>query len=75
VSQIDRIKEILGWLKVVFGALIVIDVSLIAWLAQNFGTADVVLLVLAFVAVVAATAGIIVVNRAAYRRMEELGRL
>jgi hypothetical protein len=34
VPQIDRIKEELGWLKVVFGVLAAIDTSLVAWLAQ-----------------------------------------
>ena len=33
VSKADRIKEALGWLKVVFAALVAVDVSLIAWLA------------------------------------------
>ena len=40
MSKIDRVKEVIGWLKVAFGALIAIDVSMIAWLAQNFSTAD-----------------------------------
>jgi hypothetical protein len=31
MSQAERIKELLGWLKIVFTALVAIDVSLIAW--------------------------------------------
>src|SRR5713101_6295610 len=49
VSKLDRIKEELGWLKVVLAASIAIDVSLIAWLAQNFETASSTLLVLALI--------------------------
>lgn len=75
MSRADRIKEALGWLKVVFVALVAVDVSLIAWLAQNFQTADSVLVVLAFVAVVCTTAAIIGVNHAAYKRIAELENL
>ena len=40
MSKADRIKEALGWLKVVFAALVAVDVALIAWLAQNFQGAE-----------------------------------
>ncbi len=40
MSKADRLKEEIGWLKLVFGALIAVDVSLVAWLAQNYATAD-----------------------------------
>jgi hypothetical protein len=33
MSRGDRIKEELGWLKLVFGVLVAIDVSLVGWLA------------------------------------------
>ena len=46
MSQAERIKELLGRLKIVFAALVAVDVSLIAWLAQNFRSADAVLVVL-----------------------------
>lgn len=75
MSRADRIKEALGWLKVVFVALVAVDVSLIAWLAQNFRSADNVLAVLALVAVVCTTAAIIGVNHAAYKRIAELENL
>jgi 4-hydroxybenzoate polyprenyltransferase len=72
LCQADRIKEMLGWLKVVFAALVAVDISLIAWLAQNFQSADTVLVVLAFVAVVCTTAAIVGANHAAYKRIAEL---
>jgi 4-hydroxybenzoate polyprenyltransferase len=75
MSKVDRVKEALGWLKVVFVALVAVDVSLIAWLAQNFKTAETVLLVLALVAVVCTTAAIIGVNHNAFRRIAELENL
>ena len=75
VSKAERIKEALGWLKVVFAALVAVDVSLIAWLTQNFESADGVLVVLALVAVVCTTVAIIGVNHAAYKRIAELENL
>jgi len=75
VSKLDRIKEELGWLKVVLAASIAIDVSLIAWLAQNFETASSTLLTLALIGVLAASAGIIVVSHAAYKRIVQLENL
>ena len=75
MSQIDQIKEIVGWLKVVFGALVAVDVSLIAWLSQNFHSADTILVVLAVVAVLLTTVGIVSVNHAAFRRIAQLEKL
>jgi hypothetical protein len=46
---VDRVKEEIGLLKLFLAALIAIDVSLIAWLAQNYTRAN-RLLVLAAVA-------------------------
>ena len=37
MARIDKIKEEIGWLKVIFGILIATDISLIAWLVENFG--------------------------------------
>jgi 4-hydroxybenzoate polyprenyltransferase len=75
MSKADRIKETLGWFKVVFVALVAVDVSLVAWLAQNFKTAETVLVVLAFIGVACTTAAIIGVNHAAYKRIAELENL
>ena len=37
MALIDKRKEEIGWLKVLFAILIATDISLIAWLIQNFG--------------------------------------
>jgi hypothetical protein len=75
MARADRIKEAIGWLKVLFVTLAAVDVSLIAWLVENFQTADAIIIVPAFVAVICASAGIIGVNHAAYRRIVELEKL
>ena len=75
MARADRIKEALGWLKVLFVSLVAVDVSLIAWLAENFRTADTVLATLAFVTVLCTNAAIIGINYAAYTRIAELENL
>jgi 4-hydroxybenzoate polyprenyltransferase len=75
MMRVDGIKEAIGWLKVVFISLIAVDVSLVAWLAQNLQTAQAVLVALALVAVICTTAAIIAVNQAAYLRIAELENL
>ena len=40
MAKLDRLKEEIGWLKVVFGILVAIDASQVGWLAQNYTTAS-----------------------------------
>ena len=65
MSEADEVKEEIGWLKLIFAALIAIEVSLIGWLAQNYTNAGSLTLVGAFLTIVAAGVGIVWVNRAA----------
>ena len=75
MSKVDGIREELGWLKVVFAVFIAIDVSLVAWVAQNYNAANGVLVVVAIVAVAVLTAAVVWVNRLAYRKIRELENL
>ena len=75
MSTIDRVKEEIGLLKLFLAGLIAIDVSLIAWSAQNYGRAN-RFLALAGVATTQITTGAGVwinrrVNRS-IRRLEDL---
>ena len=72
MAKIDRLKEEVGWLKVMFGILVAIDVSLVAWLAQNYGKASWLLILAGVVATGAVTLGVVRVNQVAYDRMSEL---
>ena len=38
MAKADRLKEEIGWLKLIFGVLAAVDASLVAWLAQNYTT-------------------------------------
>ncbi len=75
MAKIDKTKEEIGWLKIIFGALIATDISLIAWLFQNYGEASKFLLVLCTVAAFLITFVIVWINRVAYRKIDELGEL
>jgi hypothetical protein len=75
MSEAVRIIEVIGWPKVVFAAPVAIDISLIAWLAQDYRTGDSVVIVLALIAVVGTTISIVGVNRSAFRRIAELRNL
>ncbi len=46
MARIDKLKEEIGWLKIVFAILIATDISLIAWVIQNYGKIGKFLLIL-----------------------------
>lgn len=75
MSKTDKLKEEIGWLKVVFGILVVTDISLLAWLAQNYASANILLLVFCGIAVILMTGAVVWVNRTAYRKIDELEEL
>jgi hypothetical protein len=75
MSKAERIKEGIGWLKLVFGILVAIDVSLVAWLAQNYGTSDRPLVLSGLAAVIVVTVAVVWVNRSAMQRFKQLEEL
>ncbi len=72
MAKIDRLKEEIGGLKVVFGVFVAVDASLLGWLAQNYGTASRLLVLAGTAVTIAVTFVIVRVNRLAYRRIEQL---
>jgi predicted MFS family arabinose efflux permease len=72
MAKIDRIKEEIGWLKLVFGVLVAIDASLVGWLAQNYRTASGLLVLAGVAATAVVTFAVVRVNHLAYRRIEQL---
>ncbi len=71
----SKLEEELGWLKVLFGAAVAIDVSLIAWLAQNYSTADRGILVAGVIVVAGLTSAAVLIARAVYRQLDQLEKL
>jgi 4-hydroxybenzoate polyprenyltransferase len=72
MAKIDKLKEEIGWLKVIFGVLVAIDATLLGWLAQNYTSAGRLLVLAGTAATVVLSFAVVRVNRLAYRRMEEL---
>lgn len=75
MSQVELIKEELGWLKVIFVVLATVDVSLVAWLVQNYQIAKPLLVWLASGGVVVGSLILVWVNRVVYGRLEVLENL
>jgi hypothetical protein len=75
VSKIDKTKEEIGFLKLIIAIVVAIEVSLLAWLVQNYARADIVLLILCCVAIVVATGIIIWASRVAFGKIDELENL
>ena len=72
MPRVERIKEEVGWLKVVFAVTVAVDASLVAWLAQNYDMASPVIVATGFVAALVLAFVVVYVNRLAYRRLKEL---
>ena len=72
MARLDRVREEIGWLKVPFGLLAVVDASLLGWIAQSYAKANSALVAAATIAVIVVSSGIFQMNRIAYRRFDEL---
>ena len=75
MSRSEKIKEQIGWLKVVFGILTAIVVSLIGFIATSYKTAEPLILISAFALIVLLSFVIIIVNKKAFDKMDELEEL
>ncbi|MFH1095936.1 MAG: hypothetical protein V1749_00295 [Candidatus Desantisbacteria bacterium] len=74
MSKIDKLKEEIGWFKIVFGILIASDISLIIWLIQNCEKISQLSIICAIV-ILLITFAIVWINRVAYRKIDELEEL
>ena len=68
----NKLKEEIGWLKVIFAILLATDISLIAWLVQNYGKVNSVLFLIGALAAILLTFLNVLINRIAYRKIDEL---
>jgi hypothetical protein len=75
VSELDRIKEQLVYLRFWLGIMVVTDISLVGWLASTVDTATPTLLSFAIVGIVVLSLGIFLIHRQIERRIEHIGRL
>ena len=75
VSELDRLKEQLVYLRLWLGIVVVAEISLVGWLASAVETASVRLLTLAIATAVLLGFGIFMLHRQIQRRIDEIGRL
>ena len=75
MSEIDKIKEEIGWLKIVFGILLVTDISFVGRIARNMFNMPVFLFLAAIIMGASITWVIIMINRHVYGKLEDLGDL
>jgi len=72
MSKADKIKEQVGWLKVVFGILTAIVVSLIGFIATSYKIAEPNILIIALILSIVLLFGIILINKKAFDKIDEL---
>ncbi len=75
MSELDRLKEQLVYLRFWLGIMVVTEITLVGWLISTPNTADLVLWSLAAVGVVLLGFGILLLHRQVERRIEEIRRL
>ena len=75
MARIDKLKEEIGWLKVIFGISIATDISLIAWLVQNYSKVGRLISLLGAVGAFLIVIAIVLINRIAYKKTDELEEL
>ena len=75
MAQLEKIREEIGWLKVIFGILIATDISLTAWFIQNLTKSSLLLLSVCSFAILIFTMVIGWVHKQAYNKIKELEKL
>ena len=72
MPKIDKIKEQIGWLKVVFALLFAIDLSLIAYLFNNLEILSATKIVLVLIGLFFVTLGMLYINKVAMNKIDSL---
>ncbi len=74
MAKIDKIKEQIGYLKVVFGMLVAILVSVIGWVASHYDQIDIldIRTILSVGLVIILSIGIVYVNKKIIHYINEL---
>jgi hypothetical protein len=75
MSELDRLKEQLAYLKFWQGIMVVTDISLVGWLVSTADGARALTVVLAIIGIIALTVGIVVLHRQIEHRINQIGRL
>lgn len=72
---IDKLKEQVGWLKVTYGLALAADISQIAWIFNNFENTSLLKLTIAMVSTFIITVVVVLTNKKANEKMNQLEEL
>ena len=75
MSELDRIREQIAYLKYWQGIMVVTDITLVGWLLTAGDSASLLIFSLAIAGVIALTLGIVRLHRQIERRIERIGSL
>ena len=75
MSELDRLKEQVAYLRFWQGIMVVTDISLVGWLVSTADGARPLTVALAIVGVFLLTFGIVMLHRQIERRIDHIGRL
>ncbi len=75
MPRLDKVKEELGWLKVIFAISVATNLSLMAYLAQNYTIQSELFTIANGLAIILVTIVTVVVNKKAYKKIDEIGEL
>ena len=72
MAKIEKVRELIGYLKVIFGIFVAVGVSLVAWLFQNGEKISDIKVMVVFFTIVCLAVGIIIVNKKILSKIDEL---
>ena len=75
MSKIEKIKEQIGWLKVMFGLLFATDMSLVAYLFTKVSLLSPIKIILVLSALILTTFAIVFINKKAMEKIDSLEEL
>ena len=75
MPKLDKVKEELSWLKVLFTIAVATDLSLMAYLAQHYKVQDFYFSIANAVAIFFVTFTVVIINKTAYKKIDEIGEL
>lgn len=72
MSKNEKIKEQIGWLKIVFGLLFATDISMIAYLFNSIEKLSITKIALVVLSLIIVTVGLYFINKNALEKIESL---
>jgi len=75
MPKLDKVKEELGWLKVLFAISVATNLSLMGYLVQHYKIQEFYFNIANIIAILFTTLLIVIVNKKAYKKIDEIGEL